>query len=611
MEWIETDQYKNLDNDHKQFCADFFRCLSTDESVYAISPSKINDILIGGAPVIGIPQNVELIKQKSPLIFAILFDMPNNFEWGEWMYRLLKNISAISQRVIHARKSKAGPNGHWEERKPTEEQLAIWDNYYEHGTLFSGTACRQLPRFLIDIKREESEKRAKENKKKEKNKNKKRKNNQSNSNNNNNNNDGVDDSVNEMKREEILEEVTSCQKRFVDQSQKPAMLVIRCLPHGMMIGSDIMTTAEGPKQLFSFFLVNYEKFPNKCTVDFSCLYKPYAFNRAPALTEDTTDVSDEFHHLDHTGCSQAYCIKYHKSYNEDWSIAMDEACEQGNVPINKIRHLGIWSTRPTFLFLSAFIMEMENRRKTIALVGHEGVERTPQYQIDPNNLPSWADKYARYHEVPCAGNINWNCFLSVEQQSLYFQNSRININENLNISSNQNRNVNIDVNSRVNPNSYVNVNGDSNINISSNEHVNINQNLNVNSNVNSNAISSININPNSNINISQNSHNDDIDIDIDVESKNNDQRSETNEDLQAIAVEMKNDIANYDNDMIQPNPNAFDWFDGDEDILQVDDEELYMDMMAGITDVVTDDRTELWDEINRLLDYINEEDEPK
>lgn len=420
MSWIDSNAYLVLSNLAKQCCADFFRSLSCDEAVYNVCPSAINDILINGKN--SILANRATILSKAPIVFAIIFDI--QVDWPDWMFKLLNDLAIVSKHVIKTRKDKIGNDGFWEEREPTQQQQDIWDNVFRHGTRFSGKAKRQMPLFKTDIntlKAGQQKKKRKEKEAQEKKLKIQKQNPIANA-----NPDRIigprlhnrryDDSIME-------EERTKCGKHFKEQNGKPAEMAVRCLHDGVYVGGHIMTKKEGPSDMFSFFTVFYKEPPKIFTVDFGCDYTPYAFNRSPGAHEDSKTVIDWFHSEDHVDCGPAQAIKYYKKYNHEWFALQDEACEQRNPILNKMRHLGCWTSMQTYVLLSSFLCEADNRTIMIKKLGHEGLsERVSNFgNVDPLNLRTWVNDYERFFHVPCAGNQNWDAFVT-DQQWLQYSN---------------------------------------------------------------------------------------------------------------------------------------------------------------------------------------------
>ena len=444
MDWLNTDNYNSLDNRRKQYCADWFRVISTDEPVYSACPYIIIDILIAGKDSIDQPVNKNIILHKLPLLFPVLFDMGPNFEWPIWFYQLLKKMAELSRHVFNLMEQKVGN----EERPATEEQQQIWGNYCVHGTHFSGTggAKRQLPLYTMDLRnkrdkqnREKRKRRTKLKYKREKKTNDSNNDNDDNNNNNNENeNDGdddeSDDSMGDMNEENVLygrqinnrrfdkkiiEELTQCNKRFIDQNDRPAMMVFRCIEHGTCVGRHMMPKKESPLDIFAFLYVFYDKFPDLLTADHICHGHPQMMARAPHLAREVVCASDGPHDNCHTYCSMVYCIKYHKAFVPDYYRIQDVSLEQRHIILNKLRHMGVWASGEMFMVLSAFLLELDNRRIHIQLVGHDGVHRRTSYDIDPNHLQSWADDYDRFNTVEFAGDPNWDKFLNLNQQNMY------------------------------------------------------------------------------------------------------------------------------------------------------------------------------------------------
>ena len=218
MDWIRGDQFENLSNVNKLYCADFFRALSTSEPIYYICPSKINDILIGGQN--SIQQNEEVIKHAMPAMWYVIFK--TGIEWKQWFWNTLKAMATKSKQVFQVRKDKIGNNGYWEHRDPTNEQIEAFEQWWKHGTCFAGPPKRQLPVFDLDIERAKQAKRQQQQKQKKKeakqeqqqyvpkiHRNKHYK------------DEWAPKDTPEVKEEEPLEQATDCDKKFPDRRGIP------------------------------------------------------------------------------------------------------------------------------------------------------------------------------------------------------------------------------------------------------------------------------------------------------------------------------------------------------------------------------------------------------
>ena len=145
-------------------------------------PWALCDIYLGGKNEVMKRDNQVTILHYQPLQWAVLFGI--GIDWPMWIYNVLKSVAFISKHVITVRMNKVGNGGQWEERAPTDEQVAMWEQWWLHGHRFTGKAKRQVPLFETDIRN----KRAKEAKKAKKAKEAKEEESKKNNDNNNNSN---------------------------------------------------------------------------------------------------------------------------------------------------------------------------------------------------------------------------------------------------------------------------------------------------------------------------------------------------------------------------------------------------------------------------------------
>ena len=356
MQWMQ-DHYSSLGDLPQRNIAEFFRALSSSEPVYALCNTKLANVLIGGKDVICHPDNQVVISHNSHLIYRILhyvFERPTH--WPQWMFDLLKVIAKRSQDVMTQLKESVGNGGNIEQREPTQEQHDTWFNFLKYGTKTGATAVRQKPLYRTDIKTIKSKKKK-------------------------NNNCDEDGKENE-------EEKRDCNKNFAKQHGKPGLMVFRC-PHSVKTGSHLIAKSESVNDIFAYLFVFYPTMPDIMIADYMCICFPYCVRRAPALCEDMIAIIDSLHGRGHVACSDVFNIEAYRNVVPSLRNVRDEGCEQRNATINKIRSMGYWSSKESFLLEFELLSAMDNRR-ILRDFEPQGIEFSNQ---SPPSIRDWREPW--------------------------------------------------------------------------------------------------------------------------------------------------------------------------------------------------------------------------
>ena len=202
-------------------------------------------------------------------------------------------------------------------------------------------------------------------------------------------------------QQELLEE-KSCRKHFQELNGRPIQFIARCALHGIKVGSYMITKAESVNDVFSFLYVFYQEPPDIVVADWMCRCHYYSWIRAPWFWKLIQVAVDSLHILSHM-CSEAYNIQLRKVLSELWRFLMDQACEQRNSMLNKLRIMGVYMRKETFLLHTELLSAMDNRR-ILQRFFPNGIERT-DVESGKMEVPDWQKTYDELYGSN-NGNVN-------------------------------------------------------------------------------------------------------------------------------------------------------------------------------------------------------------
>ncbi|KAI8516330.1 hypothetical protein Bbelb_049110 [Branchiostoma belcheri] len=143
-------------------------------------------------------------------------------------------------------------------------------------------------------------------------------------------------------------------------SLSPGIFTLYC-QHGVCYGFTILKSHESPRHPFEILIGRFNRAPRVIVYDNACRLHQYCLNREPAFFMNTLFCVDRLHWINHTGCSDGYCMD---SYGQHGTIDVQQINsqinEQANAGLKRIKAQLAYMTQSKFLFNAALFLAFKN-----------------------------------------------------------------------------------------------------------------------------------------------------------------------------------------------------------------------------------------------------------
>eukprot|EP00058_Branchiostoma_floridae_P026343 XP_002611834.1 hypothetical protein BRAFLDRAFT_83142 [Branchiostoma floridae] len=143
-------------------------------------------------------------------------------------------------------------------------------------------------------------------------------------------------------------------------SLSPGIFTMFC-QHGVCYGFTILKSHESPRHPFEILIGRFNRAPRVVVYDNACRLHQYCLNREPVFFMNTLFCVDRLHWINHTGCSDGYCMD---SYGQHGSIDVQQINsqinEQANAGLKRIKAQLAYMTQSKFLFNAALFLAFKN-----------------------------------------------------------------------------------------------------------------------------------------------------------------------------------------------------------------------------------------------------------
>ncbi|XP_066285252.1 uncharacterized protein [Branchiostoma lanceolatum] len=143
-------------------------------------------------------------------------------------------------------------------------------------------------------------------------------------------------------------------------SLSPGIFTAFC-QHGVCYGFTILKSHESPRHPFEILIGRFNRAPRVIVYDNACRLHQYCLNREPAFFMNTLFCVDRLHWINHTGCSDGYCMD---SYGQHGTIDVQQINsqinEQANSGLKRIKAQLAYMTQSKFMFNAALFLAFKN-----------------------------------------------------------------------------------------------------------------------------------------------------------------------------------------------------------------------------------------------------------
>ncbi|XP_078659981.1 uncharacterized protein LOC144904724 [Branchiostoma floridae x Branchiostoma belcheri] len=134
--------------------------------------------------------------------------------------------------------------------------------------------------------------------------------------------------------------------------------------HGVCYGFTVLKCHESPRHPFEILIGRFHRAPRVIIYDNACRLHQYCLNREPTFFRDTLFCVDRLHWVNHTGCSDGYCMDAYQHHGSiDVQKINSQINEQANAGLKRIKAQLAYMAPRKFLFSVALFLAFKNMDK--------------------------------------------------------------------------------------------------------------------------------------------------------------------------------------------------------------------------------------------------------
>lgn len=159
-----------------------------------------------------------------------------------------------------------------------------------------------------------------------------------------------------------------CDKNFKQFRKLNGGIMLMWCKHRICVGFHIIEKGEGRNDVFSPIYTRWTKAPELIVYDFACQLAPYSTVRQYEFFKDTKHLVDMCHESNHTTCSEAFKLSYHKrTGHQQYHLLNDSAGEVGNGGLDKLKTSVRYMSLGRFMDTCRLHLEVANRMRERAI----------------------------------------------------------------------------------------------------------------------------------------------------------------------------------------------------------------------------------------------------